>query len=50
MSTHDPSHSAEPTGEKQHHAISSTAVRQMIISTAIMALVLVSLTAKYSLL
>ena len=44
MSTHDPSHSAEPTGEKQRRPISSTAVRQMIISTDIMALVLVSLT------
>ena len=44
MSTHDPSHSAEPTGGKQRRAISSTAVRQMVISTAIMALVLVSLT------
>ena len=44
MSTHDPSHSAEPTGGNQRRPISSTAVRQMIISTAIMALVLVSLT------
>ncbi len=43
MSTHNPSHSAEQTGEKSHR-ISTTAVRQMIISTAIMALVLVSLT------
>ena len=43
MSTHDPSHSAEQTGEERQ-AISVTAVRQMVISTAIMALVLVSLT------
>ena len=50
MSTHDPSHSAEPTGEKQRRPISSTAVRQMVISTAIIALVFVSLTAKHSLL
>ncbi len=42
MSTHHPSDSAEPTNKSQR--ISVTAVRQMIISTAIMALVLVSLT------
>lgn len=43
MSTHDPSDSAEPT-ISESQKISVTAVRQMIISTAIMALVLVSLT------
>lgn len=43
MSTHDPSDSAEPTVNESQR-ITVTAVRQMIISTAIMALVLVSLT------
>lgn len=43
MSTHDPSDSAEPTVNESER-ISVTAVRQMVISTAIMALVLVSLT------
>lgn len=46
MSTHDPSHSAEQTDEKLQR-ISVTAVRQMVISTAIMALVLVSLTGAF---
>ena len=44
MSMDNPSDSAEPTTDKKSQKISLTAVRQMIISTAIMALVLVSLT------
>ncbi len=43
MSTHKSSDSAEPAGDKSQK-ISSTAVRQMVLSTAIMALVFISLT------
>jgi hypothetical protein len=46
MSTHDPSHSAEQTDETPQR-ISVTAVRQMVISTAVMALVLISLTGAF---
>lgn len=43
MSTHHPSDSAEPAAN-ENQRITVTAVRQMVISTTIMALVLVSLT------
>ena len=46
MSSHDPSHSVQETGEERQK-ISVTAVRQMVISTAVMALVFVSLTAAF---